>query len=308
MATYTFTAHDVNNVGGNINVVGSSTYTIVLTDDDSTIGDPGDTGEMVSINGGAPQPYTYLGTGTTDAGESMAIIEVNGVEYGFNLNGGTLSNGNTKVKFANLVDDPIVPCFTPGTMIMTPQGERAVETLRKGDLVTTRDHGAQPVVALLRRHVSGEELARNPHLRPIRIEASAAGRNMPKADLVVSPQHRFLVDDWRASVLFGEDEVLMSAKSMRNGESIRQVTTNAPVTYIHLVMERHEIIYASGMPTESVLLSHEFLGGQPLAVSCELVELFGGRIGAGAIAAQVAAAPILSGYEGVVLQASRQSL
>lgn len=302
MATYTFTAHDVTSNGGNVNVVGSSTYSIVLTDDDSTIGDPGDTGEMVSIDGGAPQSYTFVGIGLTDSGENMAVIDVGGTLYAFNVSGGQLTNGNTKVKFSSLVDDPVVPCFTPGTMIMTPLGERPVETLREGDLITTRDHGTQPVLRVLSRTLSAREMAKNQHLRPIRIEAGAAGENMPKQALVVSPQHRFLVDDWRASVLFGEDEILMTAKSMQNGEDIGPVTAFEDVTYLHLVMENHEIIYASGMPTESVLLSQDFLKAQPLSVSCELSELFRHMPAAAAIPTHRAAAPMLSGYEGVVTQ------
>ncbi|MCP1170321.1 Hint domain-containing protein, partial [Limimaricola sp. ASW11-118] len=35
-----------------------------------------------------------------------------------------------------------------GTRIATPLGERAVETLRPGDLVLTRDHGFQPLLRL----------------------------------------------------------------------------------------------------------------------------------------------------------------
>ncbi|MFA5582109.1 MAG: Hint domain-containing protein, partial [Paracoccaceae bacterium] len=40
--------------------------------------------------------------------------------------------------------DPFL-CFTPGTLIDTPDGPRLVEDLRPGDLVLTADHGAQPL-------------------------------------------------------------------------------------------------------------------------------------------------------------------
>ena len=39
-----------------------------------------------------------------------------------------------------------IPCFTAGTLIDTPSGPRAVEELRPGDLVTTRDHGPAPLL------------------------------------------------------------------------------------------------------------------------------------------------------------------
>lgn len=66
-------------------------------------------------------------------------------------------------------------CFLSGTLIATPDGEVPVETLRAGDLVLTRDHGAQPLVWTSHSAVSREVLDRAPNLRAIRIEAGALG-------------------------------------------------------------------------------------------------------------------------------------
>lgn len=50
---------------------------------------------------------------------------------------------------ANTMDEARVPhgdrCFVAGTMVLTPSGERPIETMRSGDLVITRD-GPKPVV------------------------------------------------------------------------------------------------------------------------------------------------------------------
>ena len=67
----------------------------------------------------------------------------------------------------------------------------------------------------------------------------------------VSPQHRLLLNDWRAQVYFGEDEVLIPAKAMVNGSTIRQVLPASGVTYIHLLFDRHEIIVSEGALSES---------------------------------------------------------
>jgi len=61
-----------------------------------------------------------------------------------------------------------VPCFTPGAMILTPQGERPVETLRIGDLVITRDNGPQPI-----RWISNQTVLGQGMLAPIRISQGA---------------------------------------------------------------------------------------------------------------------------------------
>lgn len=49
---------------------------------------------------------------------------------------------------------PSVPCFACGTLIATPDGERPVETLAIGDLVTTMN-GTAPVrwIGRKTRHV-----------------------------------------------------------------------------------------------------------------------------------------------------------
>ena len=40
-----------------------------------------------------------------------------------------------------LADAPVFVCFRNGTLILTTHGEVAVEDLRVGDMVITRDHG-----------------------------------------------------------------------------------------------------------------------------------------------------------------------
>lgn len=296
MATYTFTGHTLSLNGGNINVTSSTTFSIVLTDDDGRIGDPGDTGELISINGGTPQNYTFQGAGVTDVGESMIVIELaDGSLIGFNTAGGELQNGNTKVSLADLVADPTVPCFTPGSLILTPDGEVRVEDLQPGDLVSTRDNGARPVVKVLKRHVSGADLTSN--LRPVRIEKDAFGPGLPTELLVVSPQHRFSITDWRAELLFAESEVLVSAKSLVDGHAITVDETVLEVTYVHLVLDKHEIIAANGVATETVLMSDDFLKNVPLAARIELEQLFGTFVDAN----QASVAPILKHFEGAVL-------
>ncbi len=134
------------------------------------------------------------------------------------------------------------PCFTRGTMISTPDGECAVEDLQPGDLVLTRDHGPQPVLHI--SHGVFPAMGRN---APIRICQGALGNG---ADLWVSQQHRMLIDDWRAQVYFGEDEVLVAAKHLVNGDTI-YVHEGGKVEYFHLLFDGHQIIWGGGIPSES---------------------------------------------------------
>jgi hypothetical protein len=136
-----------------------------------------------------------------------------------------------------------IPCFTSGALIATAHGDRAVETLRVGDMVITRDNGIQPIRWIGSRSVLGVG-----KFAPSTVDAGALeGLTMP---LLVSPQHRFLVTGYQAELLFSVPEVLVSAKHLVNGLSIQQ-TDCKQVTYLHLMFEQHEVIYANGTATES---------------------------------------------------------
>ena len=71
-----------------------------------------------------------------------------------------------------------------------------------------------------------------------------------RKELLVSPQHRVLFSGYKAELLFGETEVLVAAKHVVDGRGVRLKSCNA-VTYIHLMFDRHEIVYADGAASES---------------------------------------------------------
>lgn len=148
-------------------------------------------------------------------------------------------------------DAPGVICFTPGTRIETPRGAVAVEDLRPGDQVMTRDDGAQDICWIGSRRMSGARLYAMPHLRPVRIRAGAFGIGRPTGDLLVSPQHRMLVKGPAAQALFNEAEVLVRACDLVDGGAVRVEQGLRDLHYIHLLLERHQVLWANGMETES---------------------------------------------------------
>ncbi|MFQ1699996.1 Hint domain-containing protein [Loktanella agnita] len=135
-----------------------------------------------------------------------------------------------------------VPCFTAGTLILTPQGERRIEDLCANDLVVTMDHGDQPI-----RWIGSSPRRAVGPLAPIRICAGALGNTR---DLFVSPQHRVLLRGGQAELLFGESEVLVPAKTLVNDRSITRVI-GGEVVYYHMLFDRHQIVWSEGAPTES---------------------------------------------------------
>jgi hypothetical protein len=55
----------------------------------------------------------------------------------------------------------------------------------------------------------------------------------------------------RARTLFNADEVLVSAKNLVNDRTIIRAHGLSHVTYIHMMLGQHEIVFANGVPTES---------------------------------------------------------
>ncbi|KEJ90887.1 Hint domain-containing protein [Sulfitobacter donghicola] len=165
-------------------------------------------------------------------------------------------------------------CFTPGTMIDTPLGPRAIETIEKGDYVLTLDNGPQPVLFSSRTFTSAQQLQTQPSLKPVLIKAGSLGPNLPQRDLLVSPQHRMLIGGWRAQMMFGEDQLLAPAKGLLNDSTILTKTPAAGVTYIHLGFARHEIITANGALSESLHTGSVAKSSMDIAAREELFSLF----------------------------------
>ncbi|MFZ5962211.1 Hint domain-containing protein [Thalassococcus sp. BH17M4-6] len=144
-----------------------------------------------------------------------------------------------------------VICFTPGTRISTPDGGLRVEDLRVGDWVQTKDSGAQQVQWIGSRRMTGARLFAMPRLRPIRIRAGAFGIERPDEEFLVSPEHRMLIQGKVAQALFNTPEVLVAAKDLINDHTVTVDTQAREVTYVHLLLPRHEVVFANGVATES---------------------------------------------------------
>ncbi|MEN8738717.1 MAG: Hint domain-containing protein [Phaeobacter gallaeciensis] len=142
-------------------------------------------------------------------------------------------------------------CFTPGTLIDTPGGTCPVERLSPGDLVQTRDNGPQAIRWIGARRMSGARLFVYPALRPVRVRAGALALDRPEEDLLVSPEHRLLLRGARVQALFNTPEVLVAARDLINGTSVAPDTQLREVTYIHLLFEEHQVLWANGVESES---------------------------------------------------------
>lgn len=144
-----------------------------------------------------------------------------------------------------------VVCFTPGPMIMTPDGARDVASLTEVDFVQTADNCRAEVLWLGQRRVTRARLKAVPSLTPVCLRAGALDKDMPDAGLLVSPDHRIVLRGARARALYNADEVLVTARDLINDHSIIRDHNQREVTYIHMMLPSHEVVSANGVATES---------------------------------------------------------
>lgn len=170
----------------------------------------------------------------------------------------TFVSSSTQIPVSSLAP----ACFTPGTRVMTIAGWRKIETLTPGTKVKTRDNGWQPLVSVAQRTVCGLG-----DYAPVRFAKGVLGNTEP---LIVSPQHRMVLSGWQAQLHTGLDEVLVAAVHLVNGSTIRRIK-RAQVTYMHLVFDSHQIVYAAGIPSESYFPGSASAGSE---VAVEFAELF----------------------------------
>lgn len=147
----------------------------------------------------------------------------------------------------------LLVCFAGQTQIDTPNGTVAATDLRVGDLVMT-ENGPKPVRWIARRHVRAQDIAENPLYAPVCIRQDALGQGLPKRDLWVSRQHRMLVSSKVAKRMFGSTEVLMPAIRLTELNGIYIDANYADFDYVHILLDDHEVLYAEGAPSESMLL------------------------------------------------------
>ncbi len=182
----------------------------------------------------------------------------------------TFQDGTT-MTFSEI--ENVIPCFTPGTLIATPTGEKMVEDLKMGDRIITRDNGIQEIAWTGRKVLDGKKLANNPHLKPILIKAGSLGDGLPERDMLVSPNHRVLVSSEMTQLYFEEREVLAAAKHMTGARGIHSIDAMS-TTYIHFMCERHEVVLSNGAWTESFQPGDYSLKGIGNSQRNEILELF----------------------------------
>lgn len=164
------------------------------------------------------------------------------------------------------LSDIICISFGAGTLISLSDGRQVpIETLRPGDRVLTRDHGPQPLRWLGRATLRGIG-----SFAPVVITSGAMGN---EGDLVVSQHHRLFVYQRRRSALTDTPELLVQARHLVDEDRVL-LRPGGFVDYYSLAFDRHEIIYAQGIPCESLMITEATVSRLPESLATELKARF----------------------------------
>jgi hypothetical protein len=214
-------------------------------------------GDTITLPSGLDIVVNADGTITIETEASDSYGPVN---FSYQATGGGFI---TDVGFVN---GKIVPCFVSGARIDTARGAIPVEEVRVGDLVRTLDDGWQPV-----RWHGSRQVPSLGSMAAVKIPAGTFGDHEA---LAVSPQHRLYFAGWRAELYCGEAEVLVKAIHLVRAGRLQQDVSGAPVTYHHLLFDRHQIIRAEGLWSESYHPGPMMMGDSDPDMRDEIITLF----------------------------------
>ncbi len=229
-------------------------------DGDGLNNDQFDVSDLQNPNGSAVRVFDIV---VTDDGFGNAVLNFPGIET-ITLQGVS----PVQAQAPGRLNAAGIPCFTPGVQIATDAGPVSVERLRPGHRVRTLDHGDQPVRWVGCRTLDAADLAARPDLRPVMLRKGALGNGRTTR---VSPQHGFLVNG-----------ALVRAKHLVQAWSrpaLRIDEKAQTVTYVHVLCDRHEIVFTEGIPTETLYPGPVALRSLGHAGLIELVTLIPDLIG-----------------------------
>ena len=188
-------------------------------------------GDTISILGDSVASATY------DSNTGQLILTGSlGSSFTLSFNGSytqddfTVQNGSVETM-----------CFMAGTRIATPRGDIPVEHLAIGETVRGQFSSVAPIDWIGYRHI---DCRRHPCLQklwPVRVVAGAFADGLPYRDLWLSPDHAVFVDG-----------VLIPIKYLINDSTIRQEQRDE-ITYYHIELRTHDVLFAEGLPVESYL-------------------------------------------------------
>lgn len=197
-------------------------------------------GDRIDFSGVAADSLSYLATGPATG---ILSLEENGLSVASLTLLGSYTTEQFSLSYDGYASTVTLPCFAAGTGIRTRAGEVKIEALSVGDEVTTLMGGGgfRRIRWLGSCTIRFTDDPNDLDTLPIRVQADAFATGVPRRDLYLSPDHAVFVAG-----------ALIPIKYLINGDTIEQVSVSS-ITYWHMELDAHDVVFAEGLPTESFL-------------------------------------------------------
>lgn len=141
--------------------------------------------------------------------------------------------------------------FGPLVPILTTQGPVPVTDLVPGMRLVTADGGTATLtwVGAMMQQPARAGQPRPPMLT--RVATDSFGLERPAADIVLGPAARTRVTGALAQEATGHETALVPLRDMHDSGSVVPVTPHHAIRLYHLVLDRHALVLAGGLPVES---------------------------------------------------------
>ncbi len=151
------------------------------------------------------------------------------------------------------LNDKVVPIgpaasISLGTMVSTTDGPRAIERLRVGDMVQTKNSGPLPVRAIVM-----QDLPAMGHTTPVVVRAPYFGLDK---DIVVARDQRILFTGFEAEYNLGVNAALLEAHHFFDHLAASRVEEKRSTIFFQLLIDTHECIQISGAWVDSLFVGN----------------------------------------------------
>jgi len=138
-----------------------------------------------------------------------------------------------------LTPDNLV-CFAENSMVLTPNGEIAIQNLKQGDIIYDKNYNHQNVEFIAKRTVFPCKSI-NKHSIPIEIKQGHLGNNVPNRDTIVSSAH----------LIMHKDEMVAAYKL---GQSVE---IESVITYYNVSVSNYSTMIVNGLVSETLDTSND---------------------------------------------------
>jgi hypothetical protein len=198
---------------------------------------------------GSARRFRPTGTGpNTPAPQTAEPTATRSYEIAALREDGSLYIGQDKAPALPLFESAF-SAFARGTLILTVDGEVAVEDLQPGDMIATSTGEAAPLVWIGSSNFVPADAGRRMPL--IRIMPDSFGQSRPSSFLTVGPAARVLHTPHHLRAENDGTQMLTPVREFVDGVNVIEVVPPTPVRLFHLCLTRHAAIQAGGIEMET---------------------------------------------------------